>query len=199
MSGPALLVPAVLDNVKQWRGTFGVRTSVIVYRFEIDHGRCHDDRRSLFRLVEPNLAVVTACTSGPEKPIVNPTDQLQFVSTGARFVYPDLARTSVITGVVVLELTLDSKGWVVDSRPLTGIEFLTEAAVAHSKTWRFQPTERTRGIFVWEFAQDLNNCADSRKPYFWRVTNDFWRLSSCGVIADHAQYPSISVPAPNHL
>ena len=91
LSGPAGLVPAVLANVKQWTVSPGVRTAVIVFRFEIDHARCNDDRRSLFRLKKPNLAVVTACTSGGSRPVVNPSDQLEFVSTGGRAVYPSIA------------------------------------------------------------------------------------------------------------
>ena len=196
LTGPAVLAPAVLDNVKQWTVTRGVRTTIIVYRFQINRGRCND-RRSLFRLVEPNLAVVSGCFSGDTQAVVNPTDQLQVDSKGERFVFPHL--TSTITGVVVLELTLDSKGRVVEARPLTELPMLTQAVVAHSKTLRFEPTRRRRGIFVYEFAKDLINCADDPPPYFWRVTNDFWRISTCGQIGPHADDPTISVPAPNRL
>ena len=178
LSGPAALVPAVLDSVKQWTVSRSSRTGVIVYRFEIDHARCNDDGRSLFRLKKPNLAVVTACTKGGARGIVSPTDQLDFVSMGGPAVYPSIAFAARVTGVVVLELSLDAKGMVVDSRPLTEVPLLTEAAVAHSKTWRFEPTERRRGIFVYEFDQDLRTC-DDRLTDFWRVTADFWRLSTC--------------------
>ena len=78
----------------------------------------NDDRRSLFRLKKPNLAVVNACTEGGSRG-VSSTDQLRFVSKGGLGVHPSIAFSARITGVVVLELSLNAKGMVVDSRPLT--------------------------------------------------------------------------------
>lgn len=179
LSGSDRLTSAVLANVRQWTLSPGARSEVVVYRFEIDPAPCNDDSRSLFRLARPNLAVITACTGPGRGWIPPPPDQLEFASTGERAIYPPIAFNARVTGVVILELSLDEKGMVVDSRPLTQLPLLTEAAVAHSKTWRFRPTERRRGIIVYEFAQDLRNCSADAPTDFWRVTADFYRLSTC--------------------
>src|SRR3954453_8080037 len=104
LSGPERLVPAVLANARQWTLSPGARTAAIVYRFEIDHGSCNDDSRSLFRLVRPNLAVITACTT-PGRAWPPPVSgELQLVSTGRPVAYPSIARSARVEGVVVLDL-----------------------------------------------------------------------------------------------
>ncbi len=64
LSGSRLLVPDCLLNAKRW--TFyrsPNHTGFIVYDFEIKDGECHDASRSLFRVLRPNLALITACTA----------------------------------------------------------------------------------------------------------------------------------------
>ncbi len=181
LAGPDRLAPAVRANVLQWTLLPGVRSMVIVYRFVIDPADCNDDSRSLFRLAQPNLVVITACT-GPGRALIPfPIDDLELVSSG-KPVYPTLAFRARIMGVIVLELSLDAKGTVVDAQALTEIPFLTAAAVLHAKTWRFRPTERRRGIVVYEFAQDKRWCNPDLEIDFWRVTAGYMRLSACGPV-----------------
>lgn len=184
LSGPEVLVPAVLANVRRWTLSPGVSTGTVVYRFEIDYAACNDDSRSLFRLVKPNLAVMTAC-SGPNRvPASLPSSELEFISWGDRPRYPAIAQSARLTGVVVLELSVDARGMVVDARPLTELPVLTEAAVAHSKTWRAHPSAPRRGIMVYEFALDNPACDRQDQTAFWMVTADYMRLSACEMLID---------------
>lgn len=179
LGGSKELAPAALANARQWSLSPGARTEVIVYRFEIDSAPCNDDTRSLFRLRQPNLAEITTCTRPGRAWVPAPSDQLEVVSTGQQPVYPSIAFSARLTGVVVLDITVDANGMVLNSRPLTDLPLLTEAAVAHSKTWRVRPTERRHGFIVYEFSQDRQQCSLDGAPDFWRVTADFWRLSVC--------------------
>ena len=178
ISGSSRLAPAVVANVRQWVWSPGARSEVIVYRFEIDGASCNDDLRSLFRLPHPNLAVVTTCTSPRRAGLPPPPEDLVLASWGSP-IYPDLAFSARITGIVVLEVSVDSNGKVVDSRPLTELPLVTAAAVAHSRTWRFRPSDRRRGIIVYEFAQDKRSCGTDSPMEFWQVGANFWRLSAC--------------------
>jgi len=71
LSGPALLGSTAVANAKQWtlgtgRHARAPRTDFVAYLFEIQHGSCNDDSRSLFQVVRGNLAVITACSGGRE-------------------------------------------------------------------------------------------------------------------------------------
>ena len=164
LAGVKALAPAALANARLWSLSPGARREVIVYRFEIDPATCNDDSRSLFRLERPNLALITACSRLGREWVPSPSDELELVSTGGPGVYPPIAFSARLTGVVVLEVTVDADGMVLDSRPLTELPMLTEAAVAHSKTWRVRPTERRRGLIVYEFAQDQRRCSRTVHP-----------------------------------
>ncbi len=59
---------------------------------------------------------------------------------GADPLYPEAARRARVQGVVVLELTINTKGHVTHILPLRPLPLgLTEAAVASVRDWRFQP------------------------------------------------------------
>lgn len=186
LSGPDRLVPAVLANARQWTLSPGVCTGAIVFLFEIDEAVCNNDRRSLFRLVHPNLAVITACT-GPGRPlgIPTPSSEFSFESAGAAPRYPAIAQSARIAGAVVLELSLDARGVVVDSRPLTELPFLTETAVAHSRTRRARAGPIRRGIFVYEFALGHHACEAESQTALWSwVTADYMRLTACAPLVN---------------
>lgn len=184
LSGPNLLVPAVIGNVKERTLSPGKRTEALVYRFEIAPGVCNDDSRSLFSLVYPNLAVITACSALGRPLVSQPHSEWVLASWGPPS-YPPLARSARVTGIVVLELSIDARGVVVDSRPLSSSSpFFTDAAVAHSKTWRFRPSERRRGIIAYEFALDNHACESQEQTVFWAVAADYRRLSACGPLID---------------
>jgi TonB family protein len=184
LSGSERLVPAVLANVRQWTLSPGARTEAVVYRFEIDHALCNDDTRSLFRLVRPNLALITACSRNERGVAYPASDEWQFASAVVAAAYPPIAQSARFEGVIVLELSIDRNGRVVDSRSLTDLPLLAPAAVAHSKTWRFHPTERMRGMLVYEFALDARHCEPRARTEFWRVAANYWRLSGCSPLID---------------
>ena len=55
-------------------------------------------------------------------------------------VYPDLARRARISGVVILEVTVDEEGNVADIRVLRGHPLLDEEAVRAVRQWKYSPT-----------------------------------------------------------
>jgi TonB family protein len=55
-------------------------------------------------------------------------------------VYPPIALSSGVQGVVIIEATIDGGGDVVDTRVLRGQPLLDEAALDAVRQWRFQPT-----------------------------------------------------------
>jgi hypothetical protein len=61
--GPKVLVSDCLANIKKWKfKPNSGKSAIIVYEFRLDDGACHDASRSLFRLIFPNFATITACT-----------------------------------------------------------------------------------------------------------------------------------------
>jgi protein TonB len=55
-------------------------------------------------------------------------------------VYPDVARTANVTGVVILEAIVSSSGDVTDARVLKSIPLLDEAALEAVRQWKYTPT-----------------------------------------------------------
>jgi TonB family protein len=184
LSGPAALRPAALANVRQW--TFGPeqRNNILAYRFEIDPARCNDDSRSLFRLVYPNLALVTACTGPGRAQLSTAPDEVPIESYGTVPRYPSIAKGSLTAGVVILDLSIDAKGLVTEARVLSSPRFLSDTAVNHVKTWRVQTTTARRGLVTYEFALDDTICTpdDINRTIFRRVSADHVRLGVCGWI-----------------
>ena len=62
-------------------------------------------------------------------------------------VYPNIASTAGVGGMVVLECTIDPSGHVVDVRVITGHPLLNEAATNAVRQWRYTPT-RLNGVPV---------------------------------------------------
>ncbi len=62
-------------------------------------------------------------------------------------VYPPLARSSRVEGVVILEAVLDATGRVDSVRVLRSIPLLDQAAVDAVRQWRFTPA-RLNGVPV---------------------------------------------------
>jgi outer membrane biosynthesis protein TonB len=191
LAGPEELIPAAVANAKRWVFRQPVRAGVIVYRLRIDPADCQDDSHSLFRLVHANLVVVTACSRVGRQPVSSyppsfETPQWEIQSFGKRPPYPPIAGAARMTGVVVLEFSLDDRGSVA-VRSLTDIPLLADAAVAHAKQWRVQPTERRRNIVVYEFTLDNQACDAESATAFWTVTTGYVRLSGCGPIVQVAK------------
>jgi TonB family protein len=57
-----------------------------------------------------------------------------------RPVYPEEALAAKVTGIVILEVTVDGSGRVSDARVLKSIPMLDQAAVDAVKQWEFTPT-----------------------------------------------------------
>src|SRR5205823_838935 len=55
-------------------------------------------------------------------------------------VYPAIARSARVQGVVIIEATMDSRGQVQDARVLAGELLLQQAAVDAVRQWEFTPT-----------------------------------------------------------
>jgi TonB family protein len=55
--------------------------------------------------------------------------------------YPPLARAARVSGTVVVEVTINTKGYVTSARALSGHPLLKEAAVAAARDWQFTPGE----------------------------------------------------------
>jgi TonB family protein len=53
--------------------------------------------------------------------------------------YPPLAKTARVIGIVVVEMTINEAGDVVAARALRGNKYLKEAALAAARCWRFPP------------------------------------------------------------
>ncbi len=77
----------------------------------------------------------------PQKPVpiggdIAPPRQISRVAPN----YPALARASRVSGVVILEATIDTRGRVVDVRVLRSIPLLDQAAVDAVRQWTYTPT-----------------------------------------------------------
>lgn len=186
LAGPAPLAVPAVENARRWTLTPGARIGVLVYRFEMPGGLCNDDSRSLFRLAKPNLAVITACTGTSRTTYPSgAVRDVEFVSYGDRPRYPDLAQSAQITGVVVIEMSVDRTGRIVESKPLTNLPFLTDAAVAHSRTWRAGAAAADRRILVvYEFALDNPVCDNQRQTVFRQIARNYMKLSGCSPLID---------------
>jgi protein TonB len=62
-------------------------------------------------------------------------------------IYPDIARAARVSGMVVVECTIDPSGRVVDARVITGHPLLNASALDAVRQWRYQPT-RLNGVPV---------------------------------------------------
>ena len=55
-------------------------------------------------------------------------------------IYPEIARAARVEGLVILEATIDERGFVTDARVLRSVPLLDAAALAALKQWRYTPT-----------------------------------------------------------
>ena len=70
-------------------------------------------------------------------------------------VYPPLAKAARVGGQVVVEVTVDAKGNVIEARAISGHPLLKDAAVAAAMGWKFRPGgaegEKTVGTLTFTF------------------------------------------------
>ena len=55
--------------------------------------------------------------------------------------YPPLAKAAAISGDVVIELTVDEEGNVIQTKAITGHPLLRDSAIEAAKEWKFKPTK----------------------------------------------------------
>jgi len=55
-------------------------------------------------------------------------------------VYPELAMKAGVTGIVIIEATIDPRGRVVNATVLKGVPMLDEAALEAVRKWVYTPT-----------------------------------------------------------
>ncbi len=55
-------------------------------------------------------------------------------------VYPELAKRARVSGVVILQVTVDEEGSVSDIRVLKGHPLLDEEAIRAVRQWKYSPT-----------------------------------------------------------
>lgn len=190
LAGPPELTPAALANVRQWVFPMGERTAVVVYRFDDAEGECNDDRRSLFQLKYGNLAIVTACVSTGKWAMARPRGP--WLAEYAAAVYPPIAVSARVRGIVVLELTLRRDGRVSDTRVLIWQPWLGEAAVKHARSWRFTSpgTPPRTHIVVYEFSFDYDACNhEPPSSAFWRTDSQTVHMGVCSPVIDVSGQP----------
>lgn len=58
--------------------------------------------------------------------------------------YPSVARAAEMEGKVLVEVTIDERGWVIDARVLSSeAEIFESAALEAIRQWRFRPAEQS--------------------------------------------------------
>ena len=83
-------------------------------------------------------------------------------------VYPPFARSSRVTGDVVVEITVDDKGKVISAKPVSGPMLLRQAALKAALGWRFTPTTldgepiQALGTITFRFQGGFDNAARSQ-------------------------------------
>ncbi len=126
---------AVLDAVRQWQfdapasAPMLLLTDVVVGPADAAAGpeRTERSREAVASAARQPLRV--GGTIGPPKKIVDVAP-----------VYPDAAKDAGVSGVVIIEATVDTEGRVQDARVLRSIPLLDNAALDAVTQWRYTPT-----------------------------------------------------------
>ena len=75
-------------------------------------------------------------------------------------VYPQIAVSARIQGVIVVAVTFDAAGAVTKTTILSGMPLIREAAAASVARWTFAPSRQGRAIVVADFRM-TSECADT--------------------------------------
>jgi hypothetical protein len=136
---------------------------MVVYRFEILRGSCNDDHRSLFEFRSPNLVIVSTCTAVGRQGVRRWPPPLRISSWG-KPLYPAIAQSAGIAGVVALEIRVDANGRVTRSKALTNMPLLADPAIELSRSWIAETSEAAHGIVALEFAFDDDEPCPEQRP-----------------------------------
>jgi TonB family protein len=160
-----IFTAAAAEAIKQWRyappfkapiaffvgATFKPESAAITSQNEIGNGVIANGREARLatpaelartfeelRLTRPQTAVTPPSDGGAVRVggAVRPPIQLRKVNP----VYPPIAASARVQGVVILELTIDAQGFVSDARVLRSIPLLDQAALDAVRQWQYQPT-----------------------------------------------------------
>lgn len=77
--------------------------------------------------------------------------------------YPAIATTVRISGAVVVKLSLDDGGNVVDATAVSGADLLIRSAIPNAKLWRFKPNAQKAAVIVYVFTF-RGVCSKTEKP-----------------------------------
>lgn len=98
--------------------------------------------------------------------------------------YPAIAHSANIQGVVVLRVTLDDQGKVLEAFPVSGAEPLISSVVANAKKWRFEPNPKRAAILVYDFRIEgtcRDNTESGQSLYHWP---NFTTIRACGKLVE---------------
>jgi TonB family protein len=207
ISGSGDLIPDTLENVKKWRFEVSKsKAAIIVYDFRFIDGQCAGTCRSLFLLREPNYATITSAQE-PSDLAARPPVSYGGFDEGlwpAEFVdlpYPALARQARVSGIVVIEIQVDSRGKVTSAKGISGPLLLIAAARENALKWRFWPNPTKTAAIVYNFtlSTDGEQCHDPcssfihvRGPNFVTIIAPAGRLETQSTPAHEGLYPSVS-------
>jgi protein TonB len=131
----------LLARVAASPNTIGHHLALV--QFYADAGRTADAQQSLTRATElvRRARLGPAAAAGGSAPLRVGGDIAEPKKiVDARPVYPQAAQDAKISGVVIMEVVIDTTGGVRDAKVLRSVPMLDQAALDAVKRWRFTPT-----------------------------------------------------------
>lgn len=127
-----------------------------------------------------NLGLWFGPPTSSDKDLI-PDDEITLISF-EDLSYPPAARNARVDGVVVVRLTIDKSGNVVDSSPITGSLGLLSPALENSKKWKFKPNAHNSVILVYEFTLGPGACHNRLDSSFRLIHKNLASISACDVV-----------------
>ena len=78
--------------------------------------------------------------------------------------YPNIARSARVQGGVVLNVTIDERGRVVEASALSGPRLLVRDAIENVKKWTFYESAQREEVIVFAFVLDSRACGKKNAP-----------------------------------
>lgn len=88
------------------------------------------------------------------------------VTTFRDLAYPSLARVAGLQGTVVVRVSLDDEGKVVEAATISGSPLLAIDSIANVKTWTFRPNATNSAIIIYNFVILPGICSDRAGSLF---------------------------------
>jgi hypothetical protein len=98
--------------------------------------------------------------------------------------YPLSARLSHVQGIVVVQVTLDDNGSVVDAAAISGAKSLISDSITNVKKWRFHPNAQKKAVIVYQFLIDSGLCHGVAASHFVFRPPNFASITSCESVAE---------------